>query len=280
MNRLRLPGLIIVLAYSLRAGTLTPDFSQAPVGWFTDRYAPAAFANVGSYQGLNNVIGISIDEGADGQNSRAPVYNSAFYNTQGDGTVISGGVGDGVSAMLYVPESWSDPTLGSVRTDEWLQTDDNTGTPSYYAIFGFTNYGGHVSFRGYDAETGVWTYFNNPVNYNAWNELSIVYVPGAIDYYVNGQLAGEMADAPMDDHIAQYSLEAYNYSSNQAGSVENNYTAYWANVQDAGDAPEPAAWMLMAAGLGALALVRYPLRGAISGIFGRCARLCTSSVRR
>ena len=59
---------------------ITPDFSNVPTGWTVDRYAPDSFSNVGSYQGLNNVLGIGI--GPNGATSnRTAGYQANFYST-------------------------------------------------------------------------------------------------------------------------------------------------------------------------------------------------------
>src|SRR6187455_2753802 len=60
----------------------TVDPGPSTTAWFTDRYAPSSFSNVGALFGRNDVLAIVLSS-ADGAASRPPAYASAFYNTQG-----------------------------------------------------------------------------------------------------------------------------------------------------------------------------------------------------
>jgi hypothetical protein len=251
INKIALFGTLALAAASiLSAENITPTFATAPSGWVVDRYSPASFSNIGSYQGQNNVIGLGI--------TNAHTEGTAiFYNTQGMVTPITGGAGDSVTAILYVPASWADAANGSRRTDEWIQTNDTPTHASSWGILGFTNFGGAARFRGWDETTG-WIDFTSTVNYDSWNVLDIAYTAGVydysldvygagrFDYTVNGVYAGSGA-APGHDALTQYFLQAYNFNGPDGagtapypGGVANDYTADWAN------APEPGTWSMMA----------------------------------
>lgn len=107
----------VAMVASANATSVMPDFSAVPTGWVTDRYEPDSFANVGTFQGRTNVLGIGIDD-SDGFGSR-PGYNSTFYNTQGRKHAITGGAGSVLASDLYIPLAWSNVSNGSIRTDMW-----------------------------------------------------------------------------------------------------------------------------------------------------------------
>lgn len=81
------PGMVAVFALFgavalLQAAVpIMPDFSTVPTGWTVDRYDPASFENVGTFEGRDNVLGIGIDE-TTGEASRGGLSN-IFYATQG-----------------------------------------------------------------------------------------------------------------------------------------------------------------------------------------------------
>ena len=55
------------------AAVIMPDFGGVPAGWTTDRYEPASFTNVGTYQGRSDVLGIGITSaGNSGQPTGRP----------------------------------------------------------------------------------------------------------------------------------------------------------------------------------------------------------------
>lgn len=131
------------------AADLMPDFASVPTGWTTDRYDPASFSNVGTYQGRNNVLGIGIDRAGKLAN-RGGAYQSTFYNTQGRQHAVTGGAGSFLAADLYIPDSWRDAVAnGNVRTDMWgVMQNAVPVVPvvTAYPIIGFTNYGGAAVF--------------------------------------------------------------------------------------------------------------------------------------
>ncbi len=59
---------LAAVAVSAQAAAVMPNFAEVPTGWTTDRYDPASFANGGTYQGRNNVLGIGITAAGDAAN--------------------------------------------------------------------------------------------------------------------------------------------------------------------------------------------------------------------
>src|SRR5580658_9108602 len=96
------------------AGDIMPDLSTVPTGWSTDRYAPASFTNVGTVNGVNNVVGLGISSAQNVAN-RPANYSSTFYDWQGEQTPVTGGPGDDVAVQLYIPSSWASNTNGDVQ---------------------------------------------------------------------------------------------------------------------------------------------------------------------
>ena len=83
-------ALLAATSFSALSAPIMPDFADVPTGWTTDRYDPASFSNVGTYQGRADVLGIGIT-GAGNLANRPSNYQSTFYNTQGQQHAITGG---------------------------------------------------------------------------------------------------------------------------------------------------------------------------------------------
>lgn len=78
-------------------------FDNAPTGWSVDRYAPDSFADIGTFAGRNDVLGIGIGPNGNSAN-RAPGQQGTFYNTQGMSHAAPGGTGDALSARpIHTP---------------------------------------------------------------------------------------------------------------------------------------------------------------------------------
>jgi hypothetical protein len=265
---------------------VVPDFAtvvtsptQAPGVWYTDRYAPAGFANVGTQFGRSDVLGIDIAF-ADSQGQRSSSFPGGFYNTQGRKHDVSGSGVVLATADLYVPKEWgSADTEGFRRTDLWgTLTTGDPGAPVdasfIYPIVGFTNFGGAARFRGWDGSIG-WQDFASAVNYDAWNTLAFEFDPAAqtVKYFVNGVLQYTDSNLAQSNtsfgpvmQIDNVMLQAFNFAEaydpgntygNAASSFANPsggyaYRAHWSATQAI---PEPGTVAQLLAGLGLLATV-------------------------
>ena len=246
-------GLIVALAGFVgvaQASPVMPSFAGAPAGWNVDRYAPASFSDVGTYQGRSDVLGIGISTN-DGYGSRPSGYNYTFYNTQGKSHPVSGGAGDTLSADLFVPRDWANPASGARRTDMWGVMTDGTTNVTGYPVIGFTNDGpeapsSFIGFRTWDDTAGVWHDLANAVNYDGWNTLSILFTGSAYKYSINGVLADTIAADPSAKDFSSVIMQAYNFAGYPASGdlgevVANDYTAHWSNTKSV---PEPGTFAL------------------------------------
>ena len=248
--------LMAVFGASLQgASIIMPDLSTAPTGWVIDRYSPAGFADLGTVEGRNNVLGITISTN-DGLSSRPPAQQSSFYNTQGMGYYLTGGPGSLLSADLYIPSSWTnpdDPNYGSYRTDIWGVLSNATSVTGY-TTFGFTNYGGAPRYRLWDDEAGAWINLDTPVRSDAWTSFGVLFTGSSYIYTINGVMVYTDTTNNGSTHFSEVDMQAYNFAGDPSlpGAVPRTYTALWSNTP----VPEPGAWMLLAGGLGILFLRR------------------------
>lgn len=249
--------LLLVLGSVAQATEITPDFTNVPTGWSVDRYSPDGFANIGTFQGKNNVLGITI--GPNGDSSNRSCCAATFYNTQGEGHAISGGAGSSISAYLYVPGSWANPANGSRRTDMWGFVTIPGPNPDF-AIIGFSNNNtsnnnntvpSFVGFRAWDDSSGTWIDLTSAtVDYDNWNLLSIEFTGTDYDYFVNGLLVDTIAASPGATGFEEIAMQAYNFNdptlhtdSPVVPGPNSYYEADWANI------PEPASMALLGTAL-------------------------------
>lgn len=246
----------VAAAGALSAASIMPSFADIPTGWVTDRYEPTSFANVGTYMGRDNVLGIGITSAGDLAN-RLPGYQSTFYNTQGRQHALTGVAGDVLSADLYVPASWADGAAGSVRTDMWgVMTDGSVVTE--YPILGFSNYGGAARFRLWDQDVpSLWVDLGASINYDAWNSFAITFTGTVYEYSVNGTLVYTDTTINSSTTISAVIMQAYNFADPSiTGATPVNYTAHWSNTP----VPELTSTLaLLGLGLGTLGGLRRRL---------------------
>lgn len=249
--------------HSANASPVMPSLATVPTGWTTDRYDPASFTDVGTYQGHTNVLGIGIDSSTDLAN-RPGGFSNSFYNTQGRGHVISGGAGSVLSADLFINGSWGNSGNGFVRTDIWGVMTDALNNVSDYTIIGFTNYGGAARLRVWDDDlnsgNGDWVNLAMAVNFDAWTTFDIDFTGNAFDYYVNGTLAYHDTTINTTTQFSSVLMQAYNFADPALGNPTPTtmpYVAHWSNVDAlAGTVPEPNSILLAALALLSLSVVR------------------------
>lgn len=237
----------VLAAGAAQAAPVMPNFATVPAGWTTDRYEPASFSNVGTYQSRNNVLGIGIDSSGTSAN-RAPGFQDTFYNTQGRGYALNGAVGSTLDADLYVETGWRDGSQGNVRSDMWAVLSNGAGVTDY-GIIGFTNYGGAARLRVWD--DSAWVDLGTGPAFGDWNAFSIELTASSMVYRVGGNVV--YTDNTIGgDHISSVLMQAYNFGDPAIqGAVVVDYMAHWANAGGGGanDVPEPGTLALLALGL-------------------------------
>jgi hypothetical protein len=217
--------------------------SVAGPGWTTDRYEPASWSNVGTYQGRSNVLGIGIDESTNAANRGG--QSGGFYNTQGRQIAVTGGVGDSISASLFLDQGWANSQSGFVRTDLWGRAGlvgSEVGVT--YPITGFTNNGtGGARFRVYDSDTSNgWVDLVSDLTslWGTWVNFEISALAGGYEYRINNSLV--YTDSTIGSAGGGFTnaiLQAYNFNDPALGISGNPaYTAYWSDTAR-NQVPEP-----------------------------------------
>jgi hypothetical protein len=222
-------SLLALIPTAAFAQTLGFDFSvspqisatgEAPLQWYTDRYAPCSFS------AARAVLTESVC--ASGFQTPTP----SFYNTQGNKFDLLAGT-NSVSIELYVPESWE---LLNARVAGFWATAVNSGYvvgndypiiefqgpivsevagPSYYPN------GGVAGFYGWDNTTNSFTYIGLPqgFRYNTWVKLTMALNNGQFTYTVSNVAGTESVsiNSPLYDSTESFLgnviLEAYNYDA-------------------------------------------------------------------
>lgn len=285
------PKAMVAVALALAASSLAnvasagvvPSFAtvntsptQAPGVWYTDRYAPGGFSNVGTQAGRDDVLGVGV-YAQDRQGSRGSSFNSSFYNTQGRKYDVTATGVVTATADLYVFSDWRNASdSGYRRTDMWgTLTTGDPGAPVdasfVYPIIGFSNFGGAARFRGWDSDVG-WVDFGAAVAFDAWNTLTFEFDSAAqtVKYSVNGVL--QYTDSVLtqfDDtfgpveQLENVMFQAFNFNDaydngnsfgNAPGQLQANptagynYTALWSNTPSVA-VPEPGTIALVSLAL-------------------------------
>jgi hypothetical protein len=254
-SRLVLIALGFVMTSALARADLMPSFADVPTGWTTDRYEPTSFANVGTFQGRSDVLGIRITSAGDFAN-RGSGYQTTFYNTQGRQHVAIGLAGSFISADLFIPQEWSNPANGNVRTDMWGVMTDGSAV-SDYPIIGFTNYGGPARLRVWD-DTG-WVDLETPVAYDAWTSFTIAFTGTSYKYSINGNNVFTDATINGTTGFSNVIMQGYNFADPSiSNTVLKDYTAHWSNTVSV---PEPGFYSsVLSLGMGMGGLVYFARR--------------------
>ena len=255
---LRALGALIAVtaAFAAHAAPVLPSVTGA--GWTTDRYEPASWTNVGTYQGRNDVLGIGINDTTNAAN-RPAVQQGAFYNTQGRQIGVTGGTGDSIAADLFLNEGWANSQSGFVRSDLWGRAGlvgSEVGVT--YPIIGFTNFGtAGARLRVFDADVGGWVNLATDVSalFGTWVAFEIEALASGYEFYVNGALVyTDNLIGSAGGGFTNGFLQAFNYNEASVGVTGNPaYTAHWSNPLR-NDVPLPGTLALAGLALSLLAV--------------------------
>jgi len=220
-----------LLAVVAHAAPVLPNITGP--GWTTDRYEPASWGNVGTYQGRNNVLGIGINSTTDALN-RPGGQQGNFYNTQGRQIGVTGGTGDSIAADLFLESSWANINAGAVRSDLWGRAGlIGNETGATYPIIGFTNFGAlGARLRVWDGDIG-WINLGTDVSglFGTWVAFEIEALASGYNFYVNGSLVfTDILIGSAGGGFTNGFLQAFNYNEASVGLTNNPaYTAHWSN---------------------------------------------------
>ena len=219
-----------LLAVSAHAAPVLP--SVVGGGWTSDRYEPASWSNVGSFQGRTNVLGIGINDSTN-QANRPGAFSSSFYNTQGRQIGVNGNTGDSIAADLFLDANWANANSGFVRTDLWGRSVDAVETDASYPIIGFTNFGSGPRLRVFDGQAaGGWVDLTTNLTglFGTWVAFGIEATTNGYDFFVNGAMVYSDNTLTAGGGFSRGFLQARNFNSTFDGVTGNPaYTAHWSD---------------------------------------------------
>jgi hypothetical protein len=209
----------------------------APLTWYPDRKAPAAYDSV-TFDGDKRLhIGINGADWDSGNN---------FYNTQGRKRDTGSGDGQSIQADLYIAPDWA---TGQRRSDLWATAVDSGGASSGFPVLGFLSGTGFRAFT----QSG-WQVIGYPTgfSYGRWYRLRIDITPTEFRYYIDGNLVATDSQLNGTVGYSNMMLQAYNFGS--------SYDVYWDNASPGNptvvappvvSTPASSTWTLaLTAGLG------------------------------
>ncbi len=238
---------------------VTPNLGTQVGSFYTDRYNPATWGLINSYQGRNDVLQIGINSSTDASNRGG--QSPSFYNTQGKKLDVNTAGSWLFQSDLFVQSSWDSSQSGLIRTDMWATQCNGPCIPNSeanvtdYPIIGFTNDGSGARFRGWT--NSGWVDFGSPVNLGAWNTLTMSFdaTDNTFSYGVNGTNQYSFSGSGTSTEVGNVMYQAYNFNNSALG-IQNNpaYDVRWSNTPTS-TVPEPSTYVLMAAGLAGLGFV-------------------------
>src|SRR5437667_9181517 len=174
-------------------GDVTLSATQSPGTWYTDRYAPAAFASgMTAPDGRPGTL-LEIISALDSSSHRPSAFSSAFYNTQGRKHDLDPGVSH-LSIDLFIPGIWDALAQTENRgrlASLWGTGLDSSHQISAYPIIEFNNNVDGAStnaFRVWNDFTGTWSVVPGFAGYDQWYTLGIDIGGGQERFFVNGNL--------------------------------------------------------------------------------------------